>query len=417
LIDAAGRAQVLKRKVGAVLVLVMLTALCGGSAVEQGPAVATAARVAAQAGLSTAVLPAPSPSDTAEGQLEGAAFLNRIAAAEIARAVADAGEKAPSVTPVYAVDNHRLVYRTLDGSGRPITASGLVSVPVKPPGTPSPVISYQHGTIFHNAQAPSNHAVAAEAAVVMASLGYIVVAADYVGYGASAGAQHPYLMAAPSASAVLDLLTALRSWQRDHSVADNGQLFLAGYSEGGYVTLAAHRAMQAGRSPHLRSLVASVAGAGPYHLDITMDALFRTVRDKHPLLGALLDPALVKVLGGSLRRELRRVLVRQMVPKDADVVLQTSFIDNHLAGDRDANARLSNVDDWTPEAPLRLFHGRDDRTVPHAGALHTVQAMRARGALGVSLTACVAAPSSHRNCVAPYWDFLLATLGGLARDR
>ena len=41
----------------------------------------------------------------------------------------------------------------------------------------------------------------------------------------------------------------------------------------------------------------------------------------------------------------------------------------------------------------------------------------ARGATAVSLTACPASPSSHRNCVAPYWDFLLATLAGLARDR
>ena len=362
--------------------------------------------------------PAAAPAELpGAGRLVGATFLNRISAAEIAQAIDGAGTRAPAARPVYAVDNHRLTYRTLDGSGRAITASGLVSIPVKAPGAPSPVLSYQHGTLFKDAQAPSNHAVAAEPAVVMAALGYIVVAADYVGYGESAGAPHPYLMAAPSAAAVLDLLTAARTWQRDRGIADNGQLFLAGYSEGGYVTLAAHRAMQAGNSPHLRSLVASVAGAGPYHLDITMDALLRGVRDKHPLIGALLDPAIVKALGGTARRELRRLLVRRMVPQDADVVLQTSFIDNHLAGDREANARLSNVDDWTPAAPVSLFHGRDDRTVPHASALHTVQAMRERGARDVSLTSCTASPSSHRNCVAPYWDFLLTTLAGLARDR
>ena len=389
--------------------LIALAVLCGGSAARRADRVPDAPPAA----VSTT-----SPAEFAgAGRLVGAAFLNRISAAEIAQAIDDAGERAPAAQPVYAVDNHRLTYRTFDGSGRPITASGLVSIPVKAPGSRSPVLGYQHGTLFRNAQAPSNNAVAAEPAVVMAALGYIVVAADYVGYGESAGAPHPYLMAAPSAAAVLDLLTAARTWQRERGIADNGQLFLAGYSEGGYVTLAAHRAMQAGNSPHLRSLVASVAGAGPYHLDITMDALLRGVRDKHPLVGALLDPAVVKLLGGTLRRELRRLLVRRIVPKDADVVLQTSFIDNHLSGDRAANARLSNVDDWTPAAPVRLFHGRDDRTVPHASALHTVQAMRERGAHGVSLTSCTASPSNHRNCVAPYWDFMLTTLAGLARDR
>ena len=388
--------------------LVVLAALCGGSAVRRPAALPVAA---------IAAVPAAIDPDTGAGRLLGATFLNRISAAEIAQAIDAAGAKAPAARPVYAVDNHRLTYRTLDGSGRPIAASGLVSIPVKAPGAPSPVLSYQHGTLFKDAQAPSNNAVAAEPAVVMAALGYIVVAADYVGYGASAGTPHPYLMAAPSAAAVLDLLTAARTWQRDRGIADNGQLFLAGYSQGGHVTLAAHRAMQAGNSPHLRSLVASVAGAGPYHLDITMDALLGRVRDKHPLIGVLLQPAIVNALGGTLQRELRRLLVRRMVPKDADVVLQTSFIDNHLSGDRAANARLSNVDDWTPAAPVSLFHGRDDRTVPHASALHTVQAMRERGARDVSLTSCQASPSSHRNCVAPYWDFLLTTLAGLARDR
>ncbi len=396
--------------------LVVLAAMCSGSAGRR-PLVAPAASIAAGPGVIEADTGTATSVAPDAGRLLGATFLNRISADEIAQAIDRAGARAPAARPVYAVDNHRLTYRTLDGSGRPITASGLVSIPVKPAGAPSPVLSYQHGTLFKDAQAPSNHAVASEVAVVMAALGYIVVAADYVGYGVSAGAPHPYLMAAPSAAAVLDLLTAARTWKREQGIADNGQLFLAGYSQGGHVTLAAHRAMQAGNSPHLHRLVASVAGAGPYHLDITMNALLRRVREQHPVVGALLAPSIVQALGGTLQRELRRVLVRRMVPKDADVVLQTSFIDNHLSGDYAANARLSNVDDWTPQAPLSFFHGDDDRTVPHASALHTVRAMRERGAQAVSLTSCAASPSSHRNCVAPYWDFLLATLARLARDR
>jgi hypothetical protein len=43
--------------------------------------------------------------------------------------------------------------------------------------------------------------------------------------------------------------------------------------------------------------------------------------------------------------------------------------------------------------------------------------MRPRGATHVSLTDCSATPSSHRNCVKPYWDFMLGQLAGLARDR
>ena len=100
--------------------------------------------------------------------------------------------------------------------------------------------------------------------VVLASLGYIVIAADYVGYGVSAAAPHPYLLSAPSASAVVDLMTAAKYWRQVQHVPDNKQLFLTGYSEGGYVTMATHRALQAGTSPHRNELVRVVAGAGRY---------------------------------------------------------------------------------------------------------------------------------------------------------
>jgi hypothetical protein len=125
----------------------------------------------------------------------------------------------------------------------------------------------------------------------------------------------------------------------------------------------------------------------------------------------------LKLVGGSLRREARRLLMRNLVPRDADVRLQASFIDLHFEGDHEAIERLSSVHDWKPEAPVSLFHGRDDRTVPHASAERTVQAMQARGATRVSLTSCSATPSSHRNCVAPYWNFMLGQLAALARDR
>ena len=39
--------------------------------------------------------------------------------------------------------------------------------PQKPAGAKSPLLSYQHGTIFRDAEAPSNNAVASEVAVVL----------------------------------------------------------------------------------------------------------------------------------------------------------------------------------------------------------------------------------------------------------
>jgi len=356
------------------------------------------------------------PSQAGPGRLEAVAQLNSIPVADIAQAVLAADSWTPTLTPLYEVANYRLSYLTTDAQGREIVASGLVSVPLKPAGAMSPLLAYQHGTTFKDAEAPSNHATASEPAVIFASLGYIVIAADYLGYGVSKGVPHPYLLSAPSASTVIDLLTAARTWRRSTGVADNGQLFLMGYSEGGYVTVAAHRAMQASDSPHLRSLLAAVPGAGPYHLGVTLDELLRRIREDNPLLGALIDPGLLSQLSPSLRQQVLEELLRRLLPGDADVVFDTTVLANYLADDRDALERQSNVHDWAPAAPVRLFHGPEDETVPYASATQTLAAMLARGAGDVSLTDCTAVPSSHIGCVPQYLAFALAEIAARARN-
>lgn len=363
----------------------------------------------------TFVLQSAASVASALGRLESVSLLNSFSAAQIASGAQQAGIFA-GIVPAYEVTNYRLLYRTVDSQGRQIVASALVSVPKKGAGASSPVLSYQHGTTFRDAEAPSNHAVASEPAVVFASLGYIVIAADYVGYGASKGAPHPYLLAAPSASAVIDLLTAATTWRAQNGVADNGQLFLLGYSEGGYVTVAAHRALQNAGSSHLTDLVAVVPGAGPYHVGATLDTLLDRVRSEVPVLGALITPDLLRLLPTSIRNWLRDELLKRLIPADADVVFDTRILDNFLRDDDAAIDRESNVHDWAPLAPVRLFHGRDDQTVPYLNATLALQAMRARGAPDVTLTDCTADPSSHRGCVPPYVSFLLEQLAGRARD-
>ncbi len=319
--------------------------------------------------------------------------------------------------PVYSVTSYRLEYLTSDAQGQLVRASGLVSVPVKAAGAKSPVLSYQHATTLHDADAPSNHAVATEVAVQLASLGYIVLAPDYVGYGVSRGTPHPYLLAAPSAAAAVDFLTAATTWRGNTGLADNGQLFLTGYSEGAYVTMAAHRALQAGNAPGLQPLRMEVSGAGPYNVQVTLDGLLDLVRAEQPVLGALLNPGLLRFLSTSARSQIRSELLKHLLPQDADVVFDTRFIDNYLADDVRAIAQLSSVHDWKPNLPVRLFHGRDDSTVPYASSLSTLQTMQSLGAGGlVSLTDCPAAPSEHIACVQSFLAFMLAQVGAQAMD-
>ncbi|MBP6305605.1 MAG: prolyl oligopeptidase family serine peptidase [Giesbergeria sp.] len=358
------------------------------------------------------------PADpTTQGRFEAARSLGTVALADINAAVAEKGLYLENLQPRYAVTSYRIEYLTVGATGQTVKASGLVSVPNKPAGAKSPVLSYQHGTIFRDAEAPSNNAVASEISVVMASLGYIVLAPDYVGYGVSKGVPHPYLQAAPMAASVIDFLTAAKTWRQQTGVYDNQQLFLTGYSEGGYATMAAHRALQAGNLPHLQQLRMVVPGAGPYNVQATLDSLIDIVRDKNKVLGALIQPGFLKKLGGSAQREVRRALLKELIPDDADTSIDALFLDNFLSDDVKATDRLSNVHNWRPQVPVYLYHGRDDQTVPYASSTSTLAAMQAQGASDlVSLSDCPAAPSSHLGCVAPFLGFMLGKLALQAQD-
>lgn len=355
------------------------------------------------------------PEVTGQGALVGVEALPIFSAQFFRDGLAAQNAIVPSAKPIYDVKAWRVRYMTLNGQGLAVEASGLIGIPVKSQGSLSPVVSYQHGTIFKDAQAPSNNLIATEPTLLMASMGYIAVAPDYVGYGASKGKEHPYLMATPTANAVIDLLTATRIWRQREGYGSNGQLFLMGYSEGGYATVAAHRKMQSDNSVHLHQLAGVIPGAGPYHVGETLNVLLLRVRDQNPLIGGLLSPGLLKNLGATVRNEVRRQLVKALIPSDADVTLNTTFIDYFLADDTAALDRDCNVHDWAPLKRVDLFHGKDDQTVPYSSSTRTLQAMLSRGATSVSLTNCSATPSGHLECVPSYFDFALMNLKAVAK--
>lgn len=361
----------------------------------------------------TPVVPDPQPPVNVQGRGEFlmSTPLATLAAADVAAALKEDGSRVQNVVPRYDVATWRVEYSTLDGDGNAVRASGLLAVPQTAPGIASPVLSYQHATIFRDAEAPSNNAVPGEVSVVLASLGYIVLAPDYVGFGASRGTPHPYLQAAPTAASVNDFIVATQYWRELNQIKDNGDLYLTGYSEGGYATMAAHRALQAENAPALKNLRMAVVGGGPYDVQATLDGLIDIVRDKNRVLGALISPGFLRYLGGSVQREVRRALLRELLPDDADVVYGTRFLDSFLADDTATIASDSSVFDWLPTVPVALFHGRDDQTVPYASAVHTLEAMQKNGAGDlVSLTDCRAVPAGHVQCVPPFVEFMLGRI-------
>jgi acetyl esterase/lipase len=182
--------------------------------------------------------------------------------------------------PACGVDFYHIEYNTVGGAGEKTTASGALLVPTGAPGCsgPRPIVLYGHGTQTDKTAnladiTNTNNTEGALIAAVFAAHGYIVVAPNYAGYDTSSLPYHPFLNGDQQSKDMIDALAAARTALPQVSSAatsDSGKLFVTGYSAGGYVAMATHKALQAAGMP----VTASAPMSGPYALEAFGDAIF-----------------------------------------------------------------------------------------------------------------------------------------------
>jgi pimeloyl-ACP methyl ester carboxylesterase len=334
------------------------------------------------------------------------------------------------ITATNDVACYKLTYETPDPAATLVHASGLVCLPT-PTSSNRPVISYQHGTIFQDSDAPSNLSTSSEGLIgaALAGLGFIAVLPDYLGFGDSAGMLHPYLHAETLASATVNMNRAARTFFSDPNInaSTNGQLFLAGYSEGGYATLATQRLMEQSLSAEF-SVTASEPGEGPYDLTGTADYVVALTNQVEPAFSAFFlkaydslynDPSQIDYYfsspyvtvvntyfdGTHSRSDISTALGGPGVP--TTTLLNQAFVTSYMdSGEASLKAHIAENDiyNWAPAVPTRLFHGVDDDIVPYANATKAQTTMTNNGSTTVSIVQCDAGglPTTHDNCAIPF---------------
>ena len=184
-------------------------------------------------------------------------------------------------SPVCDIAVYHIEYETVGGANEATTASGAFMVPTGGNSNCTgarPIVLYAHGTStdrgFNIADLTNEqNAEGLFLAAVFASQGYIVVAPNYVGYDTSTLPYDAFLVGDQQSADMIDALTAARTAlpaAGAPTTTDGGKLFITGYSQGGYVALATHRAMQAAGM----RVTASAPMSGPYALAAFVDAVF-----------------------------------------------------------------------------------------------------------------------------------------------
>jgi len=337
--------------------------------------------------------------------------------------------KSASFLSPYSVDAYKIIYTTKDTNGKFIRASGLLSIPRKDVIEKSPLLSYQHGTIFLNRQTPSISNTSINAIMQLAGIGYIVSAPDYIGYGESANQIHPYIHAESLASASIDMLRASKAFLKSKNIRFNQQLFLAGYSEGGYATLAMQKVLQE-RYTNEFSVTASAPGAGPFDLIESAKVLAnRSINPKPAYMSFLIkaydsiytlnqinniyQAPYVKTINSVFDGKHSAADINSRLSHTTSDLFKPNFL-TALQGNGThplkSRLALNAIYDWKPLAPTRLYHSPRDEVVPYINAQKALNAMRNKGAEHVSLSDCPL--NTHVQCAIPY---IIDTIGFFSR--
>jgi pimeloyl-ACP methyl ester carboxylesterase len=334
----------------------------------------------------------------------------------------------------YDADVYKVVYKTTFQDVE-ISASGLIVLPKT--NADIGMISFHHGTITDHDDAPSNLSETDPDALLYAALsssGFITVIPDYIGFGSSSQILHPYYVEEYSASGVMDLLIAAKELSAEKDIEFNKKLFLAGYSEGGYVTMATHKAIEEQGGIDGFELIASFPAAGAYDVVgmenylVSMDTYDDPCYIAYTIRAYQLTFDFPEVLTDFFKQPYAdRILnlfdgsksiseINSQLTTTLSDLLQNELYEN-LNSDPEysylKNAFVENtLTDWTPVEKMYMYHGESDVTVPYQNSVDTYEKLVANGTSTSSLT-FIKLTGDHASAVEPYILDLLPKLWAL----
>lgn len=331
-----------------------------------------------------------------------------------------------SYTPARnAVTLYRITYSSVipEKGNQPTTGSGLLAVPDTKAAN-FPLLSYQHGTIYGRHEVPSFPEESPETQLMIAQFagqGYAVIGADYFGLGVS---QEPegYLVKASHQQACYDLLVASRS-VLDHLKLKSEKLFLSGWSQGGFVTMAFLEKLESAGVP----VAAAATASAPLDLFAAMEGflVFPRPNDAVWLNSIFILSAFsfenyygVPGLARSLFAEdsydiARKAYERQpidpaAVPTDLRKLIRPAYFDPHYFAASSFGRLIAATQAYrfVMKSPVRNYYGEADEAITQGVGRMAMTYAQAMGRGNPLVEAVSTGPTSHRGTFAtatPRW--------------
>ena len=298
----------------------------------------------------------------------------------------------------YDISLYTITYNTTY-KGQNIKASGLVAFPDTDQGMP--ILNFNHGTTSLHADAPTEDLIQYSFFSNAASAGYIFVIPDYLGFGISDNIVHPYYRSDITGQTIVDMIKAAKELAVIEGYNFNGDVFLSGYSEGGFATMSAHYNMEKNNYSGL-NLVASAPASGGYDITGMLDYFisketyhvpyyiayvamgYKTSYDWSLPLSSIFNEPYASIIPEYFNGKYSGYEINSVLSDDMSELLTSNFINNIYT---DADLKIivdafeeNNLDQWVPKNKMIMYHGTDDITVPYQNSVDTYNSFISLGA-------------------------------------
>ena len=287
------------------------------------------------------------------------------------------------------------IYNGHDIDGSQIKLSGKLILPAE--GPIKNLILVSHYTVGAYFESPSE---TFPLEGLLATKGYAVAIADYIGYGITADRIHPYMHTESTARSVVDMGLAVKPYLKQIGRApESDEVILFGYSQGGSTTMAVMDMIQ-DEYMSIFPLKMTYCGGGPYELSATFDVSMELGKTGIPCAIPMIVQGVNE--GEQLGLEMADFFKPHLLAgykewinsKNYTVKQINQLIDSNdlheIMTDEGRNkysrttARLysallrNSTLNFHPLSPMYIFHSRQDETVPFINAQKAEQFLKGR---------------------------------------